>query len=73
MSFEVEQTFRNIVNYYSMELGQIRNGKNASTLFTYRQRKKLTKLGVLQLIRDINGSRLKLTDRAKETLIQTPI
>ena len=66
MSFEAEQTFRNLVFYYSAELSQINNGKTASTFFTYKQRKKLTKLGILQ--HNISEKRLKLTFKTKEML-----
>jgi hypothetical protein len=67
-SFEVEQSFRNIIRFYSKELHLISNGHKASKCFTEPQRKKLTKIGVLERIYVHQGCRLKLSDKAKDVL-----
>jgi hypothetical protein len=72
-SFEVEQSFRNIVRYYSKELVQINKGKKASIIFNDRQRKKLTKLGILERVVVPSGSKLKLTGKTLDLLVQTQI
>jgi len=68
-SFEVEQSFRNIVRFYSKELYMISNGYKASKCFSEPQRKKLTKIGVLERVYVHQGCRLKLSDKAKDILL----
>ena len=72
-SFEVEQSFRNIVSYYSKELVQINKGKKASIIFNNRQRKKLTKIGILERVVAPSGSKLKLTNKTINLLVQSNI
>ena len=67
-SFEVEQSFRNIVGYYSKELTLIYDGHKASKCFSEPQRKKLTKIGVLERVYQRQGCRLRLSDKALDVL-----
>jgi hypothetical protein len=67
-SFEVEQSFRNIVMFYQKELLHINRGKKASTYFSVPQRKKLTKIGVFEREYMRRGCRLKLTQKTIEVL-----
>ena len=63
-SFEVEQSYRNIVMFYQKELTRINNGKKASIFFSEPQRKKLTKIGVLERVYQHRGCRLQLSEKA---------
>jgi hypothetical protein len=67
-SFEVEQSFRNIVGFYSRELKLISGGYKASRCFSEPQRKKLTKIGVLERVYIRQGCRLRLSDKARDVL-----
>ena len=67
-SFEVEQSFRNIVRFYSRELYMINSGHKASRFFGEPQRRKLTKIGVLERIYVHQGCRLRLSDEALSVL-----
>ena len=62
-SFEVEQSFRNIVMFYQKELKHINKGKRASMFFSEPQRKKLTKIGVLERVYQHRGCRLQLSEK----------
>ena len=66
-SFEVEQSFRNIVMFYRKELIHIEKGAKASTYFSETQRKKLRNIGVLEQIYH-KGCRLKLTGKTLDIL-----
>ena len=68
MSFEVEQSFRNIVRYYAYELYMIDRGHKATRFFNDRQRKSLTKYGVFEKIYVHRGCRLKISEKAKAIL-----
>jgi len=61
---EVEQSFRNIVRFYSKELVMVHSGSKASSVFGEPQRKKLTKIGVFERVYEHQGCRLKLTEKA---------
>ncbi|MCW4051251.1 MAG: hypothetical protein NWE89_16120 [Candidatus Bathyarchaeota archaeon] len=65
---EVEQSFRNIVMFYSKELKQVDAGLKSSVFFNEPQRKKLTKIGVFHRIYIHKGCRLLLSDKAKQVL-----
>ena len=67
-SFEVEQSFRNIVRFYSRELVLISEGYKASKCFSEPQRRKLTKIGVLERVYMHRGCRLRLSDKARGVL-----
>lgn len=67
-SFEVEQSFRNIVRFYSKELYMISDGYKASRFFSDPQRRKLRKIGVLEKVYVHRGCRLRLSDKAKNVL-----
>ena len=67
-SFEVEQSFRNIVRFYSRELYMINSGHKASRFFGEPQRRKLTKIGVFERIYVHQGCRLRLSDEALSVL-----
>jgi hypothetical protein len=68
MSFEVEQSFRNIVRFYAYELYMIDKGYKATRFFNDRQRRSLTKHGVFEKIYVHRGCRLKISDKAKAIL-----
>lgn len=68
-SFEVEQSFRNLVRFYSKELVQIYKGDNASNHFNYPQRKNLTKTGILVRVYSHKGSHLKLSSKTISMLL----
>jgi len=68
VSYEVEQSFRNIVRFYAHELYMIDNGKKATKFFNERQRRSLTKNGVLEKIYVHRGCRLKISEKAKAIL-----
>ncbi|TFH16366.1 hypothetical protein E4H04_06730 [Candidatus Bathyarchaeota archaeon] len=68
MSYEVEQSFRNLVIFYQKELLYIDKGQKASDYFSDPQRKKLIKQGVLERIYVHRGCRLKLTNKANYVL-----
>jgi hypothetical protein len=68
VSYEVEQSFRNIVRFYAHELYMIENGKKATVFFNERQRRSLTKNGVLEKIYVHRGCRLRISDKAKAIL-----
>ena len=67
-SYEVEQSFRNIVVFYQKELLYIEKGHKSSKFFSDPQRKKLIKIGVLEPFYVHRGRRLKLTDKTKFVL-----
>lgn len=64
---EVEQSFRNLVMFYSQELVQIERGRKASDFFSNHQRKKMVKQGVLKRVY-VYGGRLTLTNKTKNVL-----
>ena len=64
----MEQSFRNIVRFYSRELVLISNGYKASKCFSEPQRRKLTKIGVLERFYQYQGCRLRLSDKARGIL-----
>ena len=68
MSYEVEQSFRNLIMYYRTELLYINSGARASDYFSNPQRKKLVKQGVLERVYLQGGCRLKLTTKANNVL-----
>ena len=68
MSYEVEQSFRNLIMYYRTELLYINSGARASDYFSNPQRKKLVKQGVLERVYLQGGCRLKLTKKANNVL-----
>ncbi len=68
MSYEVEQSFRNIVIFYQKELLYIDKGYKASDFFSDPQRKKLVKTGILEHFYVHRGCRLRLTDKTKNVL-----
>ena len=68
MSYEVEQSFRNLVVFYQKELLYIEKGRKASDFFSDPQRKKLIKQGVLERVYLHRGCRLKLTKKANIVL-----
>lgn len=68
VSYEVEQSFRNIVRFYAHELYMIDNGKKATAFFNERQRRSLTKNGVLEKIYVHRGCRLRISGKAKAIL-----
>jgi hypothetical protein len=68
MSYEVEQSFRNLVMFYQKELLYIEKGHKASDFFSDPQRKKLVKQGILEHVYVHRGCRLKLTDKTKSVL-----
>lgn len=65
----MEQSFRNIVGYYSKELTLISGGYKASKCFSEPQRKKLTKIGVLERVYQRQGCRLRLSDKTRDMLV----
>ena len=65
----MEQSFRNIVGFYSKELTLISGGYKASRCFSEPQRKKLTKIGVLERVYQRQGCRLLLSDKARDMLV----
>ena len=67
-SFEVEQSFRNIVRFYSRELVMVSQGEKASIWFSEPQRRKLTKIGVFERVYMHKGCRLQLSDKARGIL-----
>ncbi len=67
-SFEVEQSFRNIVRFYAYELYMIDNGHKATRFFNDRQRRSLTKWGVFEKIYVHRGCRLRISEKAKAIL-----
>jgi len=68
MSYEVEQSFRNIVRFYAYELYMIDNGKKATMYFNEKQRRSLTKNGILEKFYVHRGCRLRITEKAKALL-----
>lgn len=70
MSYEVEQSFRNIVRFYAYELYMIDKGNKATSFFNERQRRSLTKIGVFEkisekakaILNSIDLSSIVLTD-----------
>lgn len=65
---EVEQSFRNLVMFYSKELKLINDGHSPTKFFNDVQRKKLTNVGVLDRIYVHQGCRLILSEKAKTFL-----
>lgn len=65
---EVEQSFRNLVMFYSKELILIEKGQSPTKFFNDAQRKKLTNVGVLNRIYVHQGCRLILSEKAKNFL-----
>lgn len=68
MSYEVEQSFRNIVRFYAYELNMIDEGHKATSFFNDRQRRSLIKIGVFEKIYVHRGCRLKISEKAKAIL-----
>jgi len=68
MSYEVEQSFRNIVRFYAYELYLIDKGNKATSFFSERQRRSLTKIGVFEKTYVHRGCRLKISEKAKAIL-----
>ena len=66
-SYEVEQSFRNLVQFYNKELMYVYKGEKATRFFSARQRKKLVKVGVFQRFY-LRGIHLKLTKKAVNVL-----
>ena len=58
-----------MVRYYSKELTLISNGYKASSCFSEPQRRKLTKIGVLERVYMHRGCRLKLSEKAREIMV----
>jgi hypothetical protein len=67
-SVEVEQSFRNIVMFYSKELKLVDNGSKATLVFNDAQRKKLTKIGIFERVYLHRGCRLTLTEKTRQLL-----
>ena len=65
MSLEY-RNFENLVNFYSSELRQIRAGMRASDVFSYKDRNRLKRYGILTTIYGV--AKIKLTERAQSTL-----
>ena len=65
---EVEQSFRNLVMFYSRELKLIDDGHSPTKFFNDVQRKKLTNVGVLDRIYVYKGCKLILSEKAKVLL-----
>jgi len=68
VSYEVEQSFRNIVRFYAYELYMIDNGNKATMYFNEKQRRSLTKNGILEKFYVHRGCRLRITEKAKALL-----
>ena len=66
-SYEVEQSFRNLVLFYNKELTYVHKGEKATRYFSARQRKKLVKVGVFERFY-FRGIHLKLTKKAVNML-----
>jgi len=68
MSYEVEQSFRNLIMFYQKELIYIKMGAKSSEFFSDPQRKKMIKQGVLERVWLHRGCRLRLTEKANTVL-----
>jgi len=68
MSAEVEQSFRNIVMFYSKELKLVDDGYKASLVFSDAQRKKLTRIGIFERVYLYRGCRLTLSEKTRQIL-----
>lgn len=60
------RNFKNLVNFYYSELRQIRAGRRASEVLSYKERKRLKQHGILTPIYGI--AKIKITERAQSTL-----
>ncbi len=66
-SYEVEQSFRNIVMFYQKELTYIHRGEKSTKFFSARQRRKLFRIGVFDRFYS-RGIHLKLSKKAVNVL-----
>ena len=60
------RNFENLVYFYSSELRQIRSGRRASEVLSYKERNRLKRYDILTTIYGV--AKIKLTERAKSTL-----
>ena len=67
-SVEVEQSFRNIVMFYSKELKLVGDGYKASLVFSDAQRKKMTRIGIFERVYLYRGCRLTLSEKTRQVL-----
>ena len=67
-SAEVEQSFRNIVMFYSKELKLVDNGHKASLVFSDAQRKKMTRIGIFERVYLYRGCRLTVSEKTRQIL-----
>ena len=60
------RNFENIVDFYASELRQIQAGRKASDVFSWSERNRLKRYGILTPIYGI--AKIKITERAKSML-----
>ena len=60
------RNFKNLVDFYSSELRQIRDGRKASEILSYKERNRLKRYGILTTIYGV--AKIKLTEKAQSTL-----
>ena len=62
------RNFENLVAFYASELRQILAGRRASEVFSYNERRRLKKYGILTIARTNDLTKIKLTESAQSKL-----
>lgn len=58
------RNFENLVTFYSSELKQIQAGNRASKIFSWSERNRLNRYGILITICGSRTSKIKITEKA---------
>ena len=62
------RNFNNLVAFYASKLRQIMAGRKASKVFSYSERRRLKKYGILTIARTNDLTKIKLTERTQNLL-----